>query len=179
MGAAYGRERERRAERLQPGELPPSLPAERSNLGSERSRERPETPGTPDCTASAAVSLACSSHRVRLLTSRAVTSHRRPPRRLPLGVTRGTATAAPGQPGGCGLGGTARPLPEPRAAPTAPPAPHRDVPGPRGPEAAMPALPVRGGSAAGEKGSGQRAGLGPLPGTGPVPRPRRQPHGLT
>lgn len=175
MGTAYGRSGSAALSGCEPGELPPSLPAERSNLGSERSRERPETPGTPDCTASAAVSLACSSHRVRLLTSRAVTSHRRPPRRLPLGVTRGTATAAPGQLGGCGLGGTARALPEPRAAPAAPPAPLRDVPWLRGPEVAVPALPARGG----KKGSGQRAGLGPLPGTGPAPRPRRRPHGLT
>ena len=80
-------ERRERQQGRESGELPP----ERSNLGSQRSRERPETPGTTDCTASAAVSLACSSHRVRLLTSRAVTLHRVAPHRLSLGVPRSAA----------------------------------------------------------------------------------------
>lgn len=176
MGAAYGRERARCTERrerrrgCESGELPPS----RSNLGSQRSRERPETPGTPDCTASAAVSLACSSHRVRLLTSRAVTSHR-----LPLGVTRGTATAAPGS-GGLRAGGTAEALPAPCAAPAAPPAPHRDVPSLRGPEVARPVLPVQDGSAVGRQvGEWMSGRAGPRPGHRTCPSPTLQPHVLT
>lgn len=98
------------------GELPP----ERSNLGSERSQERPGTPGTGDCTACAAVSLACSSHRVRLLTSRAVTSHRIAHRRLSLRVPRDAAAASTG---GCVLRGTHETAQTPRIAPMGPPTP--------------------------------------------------------
>lgn len=179
------------AARCESGELPP-FPPERSNLGSERSRERPETPGTPDCTASAAVSLACSSHRVRLLTSRAVTSHRRAPRRLPLGVTRGTGTAAPGPGGAAGWG--AQPW---HCQPSAQPPRHLQ------PRTAMcPGCgdtrwrwhpPCAGWQRAGEGTSGRTGtppghgsspsptpaapGPGPLPGSGAAPRPGPQPPG--
>jgi len=139
------------------GELPP----ERSNLGSQRSRERPETRGTSDCAACAAVSLASSSHRVRLLTSRAVTSHRAAARRLSLGVPRGAAARCSQRWGGLRARGHTRGGTDPLRSPARTSAPpRRDGLSLRGREAAMPSLPPapRGNG----QGSGCAAGLGTL-----------------
>lgn len=119
-----GAERGERRRGCKSSELPP----EQSNLGSERSRQRPETAGTPDCTACAAVSLASSSHRVRLLTSPAVTSHRLAARR-PLAQGAAPRCRSSGAPlGGLCAPGRTRGSTNPLRNPTGPPAPQPRCP---------------------------------------------------
>lgn len=145
------------------------LPPEQSSLGSQWSRERPETPSTTDCTASAAVSLACSSHRVRLLTSRAVTSHCIAPHRLSLGVPRSAAACRRQHRGAAWSGGTREAARTPHAAPTGSPTPRPGCPfaGAGGSDAiAPPCTPGRQAPRLAGRRVGVHAGLDTLAGAG-------------